>query len=38
MIKQNLQDRYLSDFTRYLVEQRSSPDERVPALTELASS
>lgn len=36
MNKQNLQDRYLSDFTRYLVEQKSSPDERIPALTELS--
>ncbi|MGB8252542.1 MAG: FCD domain-containing protein [Anaerolineaceae bacterium] len=36
MNKQSLQDRYLSDFTRYLVEQKSSPDERIPALTELS--
>ena len=36
MIKQNLQDRYLSDFTRYLVEMNASSDDRVPALTELS--
>lgn len=36
MIKQKLQERYLSDFTRYLVDLHESGEERIPALTVLS--
>jgi DNA-binding FadR family transcriptional regulator len=38
MIKQLLQDRYLSDFTRYLLELKPEDEGRVPALTELGKT
>jgi DNA-binding FadR family transcriptional regulator len=38
MIKQQLQDRYLSDFTRYLLELKPADGGRVPALTELSKT
>ncbi len=36
MIKQKLQDNYLSDFTRYLIEHKTGPGGRIPALTDLS--
>jgi DNA-binding FadR family transcriptional regulator len=38
MIKKHLQERYFSDFTRYLLERKDSDGERVPALTELSKT
>jgi DNA-binding FadR family transcriptional regulator len=38
MIKQHLQDRYLSDFTRYLLKLDAAQAGRVPALTELSKT
>jgi DNA-binding FadR family transcriptional regulator len=38
MIKQQLHDRYLSDFTRYLLGLKPEDEGRVPALTELSKT